>query len=51
MSSVSVTGKTWSLKKYDQEKVTFFKDNYFIDDFTAKLLAIKKLTTKTSKIF
>ena len=51
MSSVSVTGKTWSLKKFDQEKATFFKDNYFIDDFTAKLLAIKKIDNKDIKNF
>ena len=47
----SITGKTWSLKKFDQEKIAFFKDNYFIDDFTAKLLAIKKIDNKDIKNF
>ena len=51
MSSVSITGKKWFLKKFDPEKITFFKDNYFIDDFTAKLLAIKKIENSEIKNF
>ena len=51
MNSVSITGKKWSLKKFDPEKITFFKDNYFIDDFTAKLLAIKKIENNEIKNF
>ena len=29
MNSVSVTGKIGSLKKYDQEKIVYLKDNFF----------------------
>ena len=38
MNSVSVTGKNWILKKFDQEKITYLKDNYSLDEITAFLL-------------
>ena len=43
MNLVSVTGKKWILKKFNEKDVVFLKDNYFLDDITAKLIAIKKI--------
>ncbi len=38
MNSVSVTGKNWILKKFDQEKILFLKNNFYLDEIVAKLL-------------
>ena len=43
MSSLSVCGKKWVLKKYSEENSTFLKDNFFLDDITSKLLSIRKI--------
>ena len=43
MSTVSVTGKNWILKEIDQEKITFLKDNFFLDEIVAKLLVLRKI--------
>ena len=43
MSSLSLSGKSWFLKKYNQEDVTFIKDNYSLDEITSKLLSIRKV--------
>ena len=46
MNSVSVTGKNWILRKFDQEKIFFLKDNYFLDEITAKLLVLRNIKKK-----
>ncbi len=43
MNSVSVTGKNWVLKKFDQEKIVYLKDNFSLDEITAKLLALRNI--------
>ena len=43
MNSVSVTGKKWSLRKFSSEDIDFIKSNYFLDEITSKLLAIRKI--------
>ena len=43
MNSLSLSGKSWFLKKYNQEDVTFIKDNYSLDEITSKLLSIRKI--------
>ena len=43
MNSVSVTGKNWILKKFDQEKIIYLKDNFSLDEITAKLLALRNI--------
>ena len=43
MSSLSLSGKSWILKKYNQEDVTFIKDNFSLDEITSKLLSIRKI--------
>ena len=46
MNSVSVTGKNWILKKFDQEKILFLKDNFLLDEITAKLLVLRNIQNK-----
>jgi single-stranded-DNA-specific exonuclease len=43
MNSVSVTGKQWILKNFNQVDLDFIKDNFFLDEITSKLLAIKNI--------
>ena len=43
MSSVSVTGKEWIFKKFDQNKILYLKDNFFLDEIIAKLLTIRNI--------
>ena len=43
MSSLSLSGKSWFLKKYNQEDLTYIKDNYSLDEITSKLLSIRKI--------
>ncbi len=43
MSIVSVTGKNWVFRTYENKKIEFFKDNFFLDEITAKLLAIRNI--------
>ena len=41
--SLSFSGKKWVLKKYNQEDISFIKDNYALDEITSKLLSIRKI--------
>ena len=41
MNESSVTGRKWILKKFDLNDANFIKDNFFLDEVTSKLLAIK----------
>ena len=43
MNSLSVSGKNWILKKYDEENLNFLKDNFSLDEITSKLLSIRKI--------
>ena len=43
MSIVSVTGKDWIFQGFDQEKIKFLKDNFSLDEITAKLLVIRNI--------
>ena len=43
MNSVSVTGKNWILKEFNQEKIIFLKDNFSLDEITAKLLVLRNV--------
>ena len=43
MNSVSVTGKKWIFKEFDNSDIDYLKDNFLLDDLTAKLIAIKKI--------
>ncbi len=43
MNSLSVSGKNWILRKYNQEDIIFIKENYSLDEITSKLLSIRKV--------
>ena len=43
MNSLSLSGKSWILKQFDQEDLNFIKDNYSLDEITSKLLSIRKI--------
>ena len=43
MNSLSIGGKNWILRKYDQENLNFIKDNFLLDEITSKLLSIRNI--------
>jgi single-stranded-DNA-specific exonuclease len=43
MKALSISGKNWALKKYNQSEISYFKDNFFLDEITSKLLSIRKI--------
>ena len=43
MNSLSISGKNWILKKYDQKNLLFIKENFFLDEITSKLLTIRQI--------
>ena len=51
MNVLSVSGKNWILKKYDQKDISFLKNNFFLDEITSKLLSIRKIKKEDIKSF
>ena len=51
MSMISISGKNWILKKYDQKDISFLKNNFFLDEITSKLLSIRKIKKEDIKSF
>ena len=43
MNSLSISGKNWILKQYNQDDLTYFKENFSLDEITSKLLSIRKI--------
>ena len=43
MNSLSVSGKNWVLKTYSDEDISFYKENFSLDEITSKLLSIRKI--------
>ncbi len=43
MSSFSLSGKNWMFKKYDNDDLTYLKENFSLDEITSKLLSIRKI--------
>ena len=43
MNLVSVSGKNWILKNFNQEEISYLKENFLLDEVTAKLLSIRKI--------
>ena len=43
MSSLSLSGKNWVLKKFNEEDIFFLKENFSLDEITSKLLSIRKI--------
>ena len=51
MNSLSVSGKQWIIKKYNQSDLTFLKENFFLDEITSKLLSIRNIKREEVKNF
>ena len=51
MNSLSVSGKSWILKHFNQEDLNFIKDNFSLDEITSKLLSIRKIKKKEINSF
>ena len=43
MNSLSLSGKSWILKQFNNDDLIFMKDNYSLDEITSKLLSIRKI--------
>ena len=43
MSSLSLSGKNWILKKYNEDDILFIKENFSLDEITSKLLSIRNI--------
>ncbi len=51
MSELSLSGKNWIYKKFDSSYVEFLKENYLLDEITAKLLSIRNIEKDSIKSF
>ena len=51
MNSLSISGKNWLLKKYNQEDLLFLKENFSLDYITSKLLSIRKIKKEEVNAF
>ena len=51
MSALSLRGKNWIYKKFDQNYVDFVKENYSLDEITARLLSIRNIDKKNIQSF
>ena len=51
MNLHSVSGKSWVLKKYNNEDLNFIKENFSLDEITSKLLSIRKIKKEDIKSF
>ena len=43
MNSISISGKNWLLKKYNQDDLSFLKENFYLDEIISKLLSIRQI--------
>ena len=51
MISNSVSNKSWIFKKYNDQDVLFYKENYSLDEITSKLLSIRKIKKEDVQAF
>ena len=51
MNTLSISGKNWILKKYNQVDVSYIKDNFSLDEITSKLLSIRKINKEDINSF
>ena len=43
MNSLSISGKNWILKQFNEDNITFLKENFSLEEITSKLLSIRKI--------
>ncbi len=51
MISNSVSNKNWIFKKYNEEDVIYYKENYSLDELTSKLLSIRNIKKEDVQAF
>ena len=51
MISNSVSNKNWIFRKYNEEDVSFYKENYFLDELISRLLSIRNIKKEHVKTF
>ncbi len=51
MISNSVSNKNWIFRKYNEQDVSFYKENYSLDELTSKLLSIRNIKKEDIKAF
>ena len=51
MNSNSVSNKNWIFKRYNEQDVLFYKENYSLDEITSKLLSIRKIKKEDVQSF
>ena len=51
MISNSVSNKNWIFKKYNEQDVIFYKENYSLDELTSKLLSIRNIKKEDVQSF
>ena len=43
MNSLSISGKSWILRKFNQKDLSFIKENFSLDEMLSKLLSIRNI--------
>ena len=51
MNDISVSGKNWISKNYNNEKVNFLKDNFNLSEILSKLIAIRNIKIDEVNLF
>ena len=51
MISNSVSNKNWIFKKYNEQDIIFYKENYSLDELTSKLLSIRNIKKEDVQAF
>ncbi len=51
MSELSLSGKNWKYKIFDSSYVEYLKENFFLDEITAKLLSIRNIKKDSIETF
>ena len=51
MNSLSVSGKSWILRKFNQKDFSFIKENFSLDEMLSKLLSIRNIKKEEIKSF
>ncbi len=51
MNHLSLSGKNWILKSFNEDDIKYLKDNFSLDEITSKLLCIRKINKEDIKTF
>ena len=51
MNGNSVLGKNWISKNYNEQTISFLKDNFNLSEILSKLIAIRNIKTQDVQLF